>query len=193
VWGQEDLAYAIERFDRTPERRLIHIEDFAQVRGFYPESKYKGTFETLAALIYRGRDESSLREFARRLTFNTLIGNGDAHLKNWSLIYRDPRRPVLSPAYDFVATFVYQPQDHTEDLGLAFNGSKSFEAVGPTAFARLERKLKVDAGLAEVSSECARRTLEAVESEEMQLAHHSKDLAARVVDRVRTTVRRFLG
>lgn len=192
VWGQESFAYAIERFDRTSERRLVHIEDFAQVRGFYPELKYKGTFETLAALIYRGRDEDALREFARRLTFNTLIGNGDAHLKNWSLIYRDPRRPTLSPAYDLVSTFVYQPLDQTEDLGLTFGSSKSFDGVGPASFGRLERKLGVDLGLGEIASRVARSTLENIELVQRYLAPYSPDIAERVIERIKTLSTRFV-
>ncbi len=43
----------------------------------------------------------------RRLTFSTLIGNGDMHLKNWSLIYPDRRTAALSPAYDFASTIPY--------------------------------------------------------------------------------------
>jgi serine/threonine-protein kinase HipA len=110
VWPpNERTAYAIRRFDRAPDRKPIHIEDMAQVRNVYPEAKYQGSFETLAALLYRGRDLASLLEFTRRLAFNLLISNGDAHLKNWSLIYRDGRIPKLAPAYDLVATSVYRP------------------------------------------------------------------------------------
>ncbi len=43
--------------------------------------------------------------------FNTLIGNADMHLKNWSLIYADRRNAALSPAYDFVSTIHYIPDD----------------------------------------------------------------------------------
>lgn len=82
----------------------MHIEDLAQVRNVYPNAKYEGNYETVAALIYRRSDLHALREFARRLAFCVLISNGDAHLKNWSLIYRNPRVPTLSPAYDLVAT-----------------------------------------------------------------------------------------
>ena len=89
VWPEhEEFAYAIRRFDRDEHRGLIHIEDLAQVRNVYPEQKYKGNFETVASLIYRGRDKESLLEFTRRLTFDMLISNGDYHMKNWSLIYR---------------------------------------------------------------------------------------------------------
>jgi serine/threonine-protein kinase HipA len=57
VWPEhEEFAYAIRRFDRDEHRGLVHIEDLAQVRNVYPEQKYKGNFETVASLIYRGRD-----------------------------------------------------------------------------------------------------------------------------------------
>jgi hypothetical protein len=100
VWPEyEEFAHAIRRLDRDEQRGLIHIEDLAQVRNVYPEHKYDGNFETVASLIYRGRDTESLVEFTRRLTFSVLISNADYHLKNWSLIYPDGRIPRLSPAY----------------------------------------------------------------------------------------------
>lgn len=137
----EDLAYAVRRFDRGPNGERIHIEDFAQVRNYYPDDRYTGSFETVAALAYRGEDRASLREAVRRLAFNICIGNGDAHLKNWSFIYRNKRTPSLSPAYDLVCTGVYGESSTPEDLGLKLNGSKLFSRVSRTAFERLQFKL----------------------------------------------------
>ena len=161
LWpASEDTAYAIRRFDRTAERGLVHIEDFAQVRGFYPSKKYTGTFETLAALIYRQYDTESLTELARRLAFNYVIGNGDAHLKNWSLLYTNPRRPVLSPAYDLVATAIYSPIGRPEDLGLKFAKSRSFKSVTFGNFERLERKVNANGvGLRDVAYEVIQKIL----------------------------------
>lgn len=155
VWaGTQGWAYAIKRFDRGPQRELIHIEDLAQVRGFCPDQKYAGSYETLAALLYRGHDGNALREFARRLAFNILIGNGDAHLKNWSLIYSDPRIPTLAPAYDLVATFVYRPDmEGPESLALSFGRSKCFEDMRLSMFMRLDEKLSSQAGLDDVVRE----------------------------------------
>jgi serine/threonine-protein kinase HipA len=152
VWTHgEANAYAVRRFDRGKRRELIHIEDFAQVRGFYPDERYAGSYETLGALVYRRHDTAALREFARRLAFSVLIGNGDAHLKNWSLIYRDPRVPTLAPAYDLVATAIYRPSDlGPEDLALKFGRSKRFDAITLAAFAALDAKLGANAGLADV-------------------------------------------
>lgn len=139
----EDRAFAIKRFDRMANGQRVHIEDLAQVRGKYPEAKYEGSFETVAALMYRGHDRASLIEFAKRLAFNILIGNGDAHLKNWSLLYKDPRIPTISPAYDLVATAIYRPLGEPEDLGLKFGGSRRFEAVSLQNFDNLQKKLRV--------------------------------------------------
>lgn len=164
LWPRgEEYAYAVRRFDRGPNRELIHIEDMAQIRGFYPDDKYKGSFETVGALVYRGRFTDALREFARRLAINVLIGNGDAHLKNWSLIYRDPRLPTLSPAYDLVATAVYRPAVlGKEDLGLRFGHDRRFETVTLTSFAALEGKLGSKAGLPDVVTSFARSVAEAL-------------------------------
>lgn len=144
LWkSSEDVAYVVRRFDRDGSGGRIHIEDFAQVRGILSGSseKYQGSFETVGALCYRDYDLEALRQWARRIAFNLAIGNGDAHLKNWSLIYPDGRRPTLSPAYDLVATVFHIPED---DLGLKFNGTREFGRVRPGGFARLEKKLGAD-------------------------------------------------
>src|SRR5262249_20179877 len=70
MWpNTETWAYAVRRFDRLTNKRrsAVHIEDFAQVRDKYPQAKYEGSFETVAALAYRGRDLKALHEVARRL------------------------------------------------------------------------------------------------------------------------------
>lgn len=140
----EDWAFAIRRLHRAPDGSRIHIEDFAQVRGCYPEDKYRGSFETLGALAFRRRDVRSALEFARRLAFLVLVENGDAHLENWSLVYRHPRAPELSPAYDLVATGLYRPPHEPEDLGLKSEGSRRFETVRLRRFAALQRRLGVE-------------------------------------------------
>ena len=160
VWPSSEVwAYAVQRFDRDSDRRPIHIEDLAQVRNLYPEDKYAGNFDTMASLIYRGHDVEALREFVRRLAFIVLMADGDAHLKNWSLIYRDPRVPTLSPAYDLVSTAGYRLEG-PEDLGLRFAGSRRFETVTTYSFARLQRKLgAADAELPDVVADVVKRMI----------------------------------
>ena len=144
LWkSSEDVAYVVRRFDRDGSGGRIHIEDFAQVRGIPSgdSEKYQGSFETVGALCYRDYDLEALRQWARRIAFNLAIGNGDAHLKNWSLIYPDGRRPTLSPAYDLVSTAIHM---RDENLGLKFNGTREFGRVRSGGFARLEKKLGAD-------------------------------------------------
>ena len=117
-------AFIIKRFDRLPDGGRVHIEDFAQVIGVYPEKKYKNaTMRNIARVIAAEGSTEDINEFVRRLTFSMIIGNGDMHLKNWSLIYPDRRNVSLAPAYDFVSTIQYNPDEST---GLKISRSKSF-------------------------------------------------------------------
>ncbi len=123
----EEEAFAIRRFDRREDGGRIHIEDFAQVFGVYPGEKYdKGSYRSLAKVLWLETGEAGVREFIRRLVFNTLIGNADMHLKNWSLIYRDGRTPELSPGYDFLSTTVYIPDD---GMALKFARTKRMDEL----------------------------------------------------------------
>ena len=120
-------ALAVERFDRAPDSQRIHMEDFAQVFGLYPDNKYGSrSYSNIAAVLWAETGAEGTYEFVRRLAFSVLIGNADMHLKNWSLLYPDRRNPVLSPAYDFVSTLPYIPGDH---LALSFGGIKSLDAI----------------------------------------------------------------
>ncbi|MGD7034574.1 type II toxin-antitoxin system HipA family toxin [Methylotuvimicrobium buryatense] len=105
----EKLAFAIKRFDRDNDAR-IHMEDFAQVLVKYAHEKYNSAnYEQIGRIIYgfSGDGLADAQQFARRLLVNILLANGDAHLKNWSLIYSDKITPRLSPAYDIVTTSLY--------------------------------------------------------------------------------------
>jgi serine/threonine-protein kinase HipA len=103
-----ERVYAIERYDRGADHLRIHQEDFAQVLGLDPEKKYDhATYESLAWLVATVCGEEDLREYLRRVIFMILAGNFDAHLKNWSLIYPEPRVARLSPAYDLVGVTMY--------------------------------------------------------------------------------------
>lgn len=139
---REELAYAVRRFDRPEPGRRVHMEDLAQVLGLYSDEKYKKVnYETVAKIILNVAGRSELEEFLRRLVFVIAIGNGDAHTKNWSLLYPDGIHATLSPAYDLVSTIQYMPND-TIALNLA--RSKRFEDVSLASFERLARKLDLD-------------------------------------------------
>lgn len=116
----EKLAFAIKRFDRNDDQR-IHMEDFAQVLVKYPHEKYNSAnYEQIGRILYNysGDGLADTQQFARRLLVNILLANGDAHLKNWSLLCSDQFTPRLSPAYDIVTTSVYIDNEKQYALNL---------------------------------------------------------------------------
>lgn len=127
VGNMKENALAIKRFDRAGGNRRIHMEDFAQVFGLFPEDKYrKQSYANIASVLWAETGDVSTHEFIRRLVFSVMIGNADMHLKNWSLLYPDGRKPVLSPAYDLVSTIPYIPSDK---LALSFGKSRSLDNI----------------------------------------------------------------
>lgn len=145
----EPKAFAVERFDRAPGGDAVHIEDFAQVFELLPENKYKGaSILNIASVLAAETNDQDVAEFVRRLTFNTLIGNADMHVKNWSLIYLDRRTAALSPAYDFVSTIPYL---HDRDAALKVSRSRRFDEFSEDELsslasrAKLPQKLVLDA------------------------------------------------
>lgn len=141
-YGQS--AYAIRRFDRSPDG-TVHIEDFAQVFGVYPDEKYKNaSYRQLLAVLAIETDETSVVEFVRRLTYCVLIGNGDMHLKNWSLAYPDRHRPILAPAYDLLSTVAYLPED---DAALKFHRSRQWDSFSYAELAAIADKARLPSHL----------------------------------------------
>ena len=131
-------ALAVKRFDRSDDGGAVHIEDFAQVFGVYPEDKYKkASARNIAAVVGAEGSEEDVAEFIRRLTFNVLIGNADMHLKNWSLIYPDRRNAALAPAYDFVSTIAYIKDGQA---ALKFSRTKRFNGYSEDELAHLAAK-----------------------------------------------------
>lgn len=130
-------ALSIERFDRLQDG-VVHIEDFAQIFDVYPEDKYKrASARNIARVIAAEGSEKDIVEFIRRLTFNTLIGNADMHLKNWSMIYPDRRNGALAPAYDLVSTIPYIPDSNA---ALNFSRTKRFDEFSEDELSHLAAK-----------------------------------------------------
>ncbi len=118
----------VKRFDRVAGGERIHIEDFAQVFGVYPSRKYEGaSYHDIAVAIGIAVSSAAALEFVRRLALAVLTGNGDMHLKNWSLIYYGKgNKPALAPVYDVLSTVPYIPSDA---MALSLAGERPFKAM----------------------------------------------------------------
>jgi serine/threonine-protein kinase HipA len=186
----ERLAYAIQRFDRDANGTRIHTEDFAQVFGVDPEDEYTATnYDTVGNLIFGVFPDpyEQLTEYVRRLVFMILIGNSDAHLKNWSVIYRDGRAPQLSPAYDLVSTIQYVPDNRT--LALNVRREREFAKLSADHFARMAKRIQVaPAFVLKVLDETVDRARESWPQLARQLP---KDLKATLQAHNRTLAKEF--
>jgi serine/threonine-protein kinase HipA len=98
------------------------------------------TAEGLAALSRRLLGESGAREYIRRLVLIVATGNGDAHLKNWSVLYPDRRRATWAPVYDQVCLL---PWDNT--LALPWFGVMNYAAINQALLVRVGAEGQLDA------------------------------------------------
>jgi serine/threonine-protein kinase HipA len=132
----ESMVFGVRRYDRDGERR-IHQEDFMQVFGWPQESvrKYMSKYEALGRVVTAVLGDEGFEEFVRRLAFVVASGNGDAHLKNWSVLYEDASKPRFAPLYDQVATIAWPHLERT--LALKLTGAREFGRVDLESFRRL--------------------------------------------------------
>jgi serine/threonine-protein kinase HipA len=118
------LAYLVRRFDRLEDGSKLQQEDFQQL--LQRDDKYAGSYERIANFIKKHSSVPGLdliRLFERALLFYVL-GNGDAHLKNFSLLRSEEIGYQLSPAYDIVNSRLVLPEEQ-EEVCLSLQGKKN--------------------------------------------------------------------
>ena len=153
--ADSEILYATKRFDRLmkggkliddlPVPNRLHQEDFAQALGITPGEKYEkeksGYLQKMFEVIRENSVDpiSEQTKLWKRICFNYLIGNNDAHIKNYSLIYSENLKGIsLSPAYDIVSTRVYNMTDEMsfyigDELSINKVNRKSFETAASEA------------------------------------------------------------
>jgi len=121
-------AYLTRRFDIKPDGTKYQQEDFAQLSGSTKESngehyKYDGSYEDIGKLIrrYVAAYMPNLEIFYSVVLFNYLFSNGDAHMKNFSLIRTETGDYGLTAAYDLMSTVIHTPNEADTALDL-FHG-----------------------------------------------------------------------
>lgn len=129
----------VKRFDLDGAGDYLGFEDFCVLNGLATDDKYVGSYQDIAQRIRQfvspHRVHEALEQFFLSLALTCAVRNGDAHLKNFGVLYDDPEGDIrLAPAFDIVSTTPYIPND---TLALLFGGSKSFpEHKALLAFAR---------------------------------------------------------
>ena len=145
--------YCVTRFDREVvdgEIRRLHQEDFCQLLSVDPEKKYEDaggpTIPRCFQLIKKMRlGTIGQVDFLRRIIFNVLIGNGDAHAKNFSVLYCG-KSVKLAPVYDLLCTEIYDSLAH--ETAMSIGGETAFDKLDRECFSRMAQDCKIRPALA---------------------------------------------
>jgi serine/threonine-protein kinase HipA len=118
----------VPRFDLKEDGSYVGFEDFCSLNGFGTKDKYNSTYERLAKRIKEfvspGATDAALSTFFRSIVVSCALRNGDAHLKNFGVLYDSTDgRVKLSPTFDVVTTTPYIKMD---SMALTLDGSKRF-------------------------------------------------------------------
>lgn len=108
-------ALMVQRFDVSSDGRHFGFEDACALSGYQRNQKYQGSmeelFEIAKTFIPETRQEEAIRDLTRMVLVNDALRNGDAHLKNFALLYDHPDDAYWSPAYDVLNTTLFIPDD----------------------------------------------------------------------------------
>lgn len=147
------LVLEVDRFDRQVrdgQAMRLHQEDFCQALGLHPNLKYQektrgASLEALVTILRRHsvRAATDVPAFVELVAFNYLIGNADAHAKNYALLHASEGLR-LAPAYDLVSTAVYP--DHTRDLALWINAMPDAGGLRPIHWQKELQRLRLGTG-----------------------------------------------
>ncbi len=118
----------VERFDRTPDGHYLGFEDFCVLSGLRANGRYSGSYEALAekvsVFVSPEHHPFAMRQLFGMVALSCMIRNGDAHLKNFAVLYDEPGVNVrLAPVYDMLSTAPYLPRD---TMALEIDGGKAY-------------------------------------------------------------------
>ena len=133
--------YVTRRYDREELAGVVyrlHQEDFCQLLKCRPEIKYQdqggpSIVECTKLLLSMRLPLSDVISFVNRCIFNFIIGNGDAHGKNFSILYKNGI-PRLAPAYDIICTTVYP--SIAKKMAMKYDGKFEFRRITPGKIGR---------------------------------------------------------
>lgn len=149
--AEDGAALVIDRFDLRMDGSYRGFEDFCVLNARRTDEKYRGSYETsIMRRFGQFANSTHVNEDTEKLftliALNCALRNGDAHLKNFGIVYDDVQGEArLSPVYDLVTTSVYLPEDR---LALTLNGStrwptsKELRKLGETRAGGTPAKIK---------------------------------------------------
>ena len=130
--AEDGMALVIDRFDLRSDGTYRGFEDFCVLNARRTDEKYRGSYETSIMKRFQEFANSphvneDMERLFTLLALNCSLRNGDAHLKNFGIVYDDVLGEArLAPVYDLVTTSVYLPKD---SLALTLNGTTKWPSA----------------------------------------------------------------
>jgi serine/threonine-protein kinase HipA len=149
--AEDGMALVVDRFDLRADGTYRGFEDFCVLNARRTDEKYRGSYETSVMKRFQQFANSpnvvvELEKLFTLIALNCAIRNGDAHLKNFGIVYDDVLGEArLAPVYDLVTTAIYLPKD---SLALTLNGttewpdSKALRRLGETRMSGTPAKVR---------------------------------------------------
>src|SRR5271166_1387391 len=149
--AEDGMALVIDRFDLRLDGTYCGVEDFCVLNGRRTDEKYRGSYETSVMKRFQQFANSpdvlaDAEKLFTLIAINCALRNGDAHLKNFGIIYDDVLSQArLAPVYDLVTTAIYLPKD---SLALTLNGTtqwpdnKALQRLGETRMSGTPAKVR---------------------------------------------------
>ncbi|KAF3981050.1 MAG: type II toxin-antitoxin system HipA family toxin [Methylococcales symbiont of Hymedesmia sp. n. MRB-2018] len=113
--SDDNALFINKRFDIDVDGKFLGFEDMCVLQAYSKDDKYESSYEkvakTIKTFVSPSNKKQSLIDFFKMMVINTLIGNGDAHLKNFGLIYEGANNIKIAPAFDVVCTTIYIKND----------------------------------------------------------------------------------
>lgn len=194
--SDDQAVYVTKRFDILPDGSKLQMEDFASLIGCTDktgggEYKYEGSYDDIAKAIVRYVPASkiALEKFLRLVVFNYIFANGDAHLKNFSVI-RNDGDCMLAPAYDLINTFV-----HLEGSDFALRRGLSPEIEKSDVYERTGHPCRLDFERFGIHIGISKKRVNMILDEFMEFPPFVDTLIARSFfhqDRVRRSYKRII-
>ncbi len=143
--GIKERALLVQRFDRLPSGAKRHFEEFNQLLGKRSgDGKYEASYDDMAAFILKtlGCTPVDAWRLFQRILVCFLIGNTDAHLKNFAM-FHTPDGLRLTPAYDLVAAALY-PEYPQLALAVGNAANLALSALKPKHIVALSKAYGLD-------------------------------------------------
>ena len=113
--SDDHKLFIMKRFDIKEDGTFLGFEDMCVLQAKQRDDKYEGSYESIVKTIKiftsSKHKKDALRQFFKMIVINNFVQNGDGHLKNYGLVYKDIDNIALAPSYDVVSTTVYIKND----------------------------------------------------------------------------------